>query len=428
MLILVLANGFFVASEFALVSVRRSRVTELVGLGRRNARTLQGATDQLDLYLAATQFGITLASLALGMIGEPALAHLIEPALFWLPTGTAGFGAHAISVGFAFVVITAMHIVIGELAPKSLALQRSEATALAVVGPLRAFVIVFRPAIHALNWLGAGVLRCVGLKPASEESGLHTTGELRLLIDASREAGLIEDTQHAVVARVFGLGERRVREIMTPRHDIDWIDLADGPAEQRRQIQAAHHEQVIASRGELDEVVGVVRKQDLLDQLLDSTVLDIEAAVRPAYVVHELTPILRVFEAFKAHPHRLAVIVDEYGVIQGLVTQTDLVEAMGGAFAPDAGEPGEIVEQADGSLVLDGMVPAFEAFARLGLPAARGASYTTLAGYLIDQMGEIPGPGQGVTVGNWRIEVARMESNRIERVVARRLEPLRQSA
>ncbi len=186
MLALVLANGFFVAAEFALVAVRRSRVTELVNEGRVNAKALLAATDHLDAHLAATQLGITISSLALGWVGEPALAHLVEPALAWLPGVLPSVGAHTVAVVISFVIITALHIVLGELAPKSLALQRSERTALAVIRPLSLFLFVFRPAIVFLNGLGNGVLRLCGLRAGHGEGGHHSTAELT---SWSRRAG-----------------------------------------------------------------------------------------------------------------------------------------------------------------------------------------------------------------------------------------------
>src|SRR5690349_1660200 len=194
-LVLVAANGFFVAAEFSLVAVRRSRVAQLVAAERRNAKALERAVDNLDAYLAATQLGITISSLALGWIGEPALAHLIEPLLGWLPATIAVIGSHAIAVALAFIVITALHIVLGELAPKSLALQRSEGTALWIVRPLGLFLFLLRPAILALNGLGNLVLRAVGLRAGSGEESLHSPEELKLLVRASQDAGILQDAQ-----------------------------------------------------------------------------------------------------------------------------------------------------------------------------------------------------------------------------------------
>jgi putative hemolysin len=195
--------------------------------------------------------------------------------------------AHTVAVVISFVIITSLHIVLGELAPKSLALQRSEKTALAIVRPLYVFLLLFRPAITVLNGMGNGVLRLVGLQPGHGEGAYHSAAEINLLVAASQEAGLIGESQQAAVERIFDEGERRIREIMTPRHDVTWIDLDDTPEEIARQVLECPHEQVIASRGALDEIEGVVSKKDLLDRLLRGEPLDPAAVVSPPMAVPE---------------------------------------------------------------------------------------------------------------------------------------------
>nr|WP_280113484.1 hemolysin family protein [Methylobacterium nodulans] len=419
---MVLANGFFVAAEFALVAVRRSRVAELVNEGRTNARALLRAIDHLDAYLAATQLGITISSLALGWIGEPALAHLIEPTLAWLPGILSTAAAHTIAVVVAFFIITALHIVLGELAPKSLALQRSERTALAVIRPLRLFLVVFRPAILFLNGLGNSVLHLFGLRSGHGEGARHSTAELNLLVEASREAGLIRAAQQEAVERIFGLSERRIREIMTPRPEIEWIDLEDDQERILRAVRACNHAQIVVSGGTVDDVVGVVRKQDLLDQVLDGNPLDVAAAARPPIVVHEAMSVLAVLETFQRKPVQMAIVVDEYGSLEGIVTPTDLLEAIAGDI-PELGEEPTVVEREDGSLLMDGMMPAKEAFERLGITEEpEAADFNTLAGFIIFQLGRIPAVGDSVVADGWRLEVVDMDGQRVDKVLATRME------
>ena len=210
-ILLVAANGFFVAAEFSLVAVRRSRVVELVAAGKMNAKALERALEHLDSNLAATQLGITISSLALGWIGEPAIAHLIEPVLAGSVGSIAGISAYAIAVALSFIVITALHIVLGELAPKSLALQRSESTALWIVRPLGLFRWLLSPAIAVLNGLGNLVLRLCGLKPGTGEAALHSTGELKLLVAESQEAGLLQETQEEAAVVEIAHRNRRSR-------------------------------------------------------------------------------------------------------------------------------------------------------------------------------------------------------------------------
>lgn len=421
-LVLVLANGFFVAAEFSLVAVRRSRVAQLVNEKRLNATALQRATDHLDAHLAATQLGITISSLALGWVGEPALAHLIEPLFAWLPETIAGLGVHTLAVALAFVIITALHIVLGELAPKSLALQRSERTALAIVRPLGLFLLLFRPAIVFLNGLGNGVLRLCGLQPGSGEENLPSAAELSLLVTRSQEAGLLHEAQEDAVARVLAIGGRRIREIVTPRGEVDWVDLDESQEKVVAAIRQCRHEQIVVSRGQIDDVLGVLRKQDLLDQLLDGKPLKVEAAMREPIVVHEGLAILKVLEAFRTKPVRMAIVVDEYGSLEGIVTQTDLLEAMAGEI-PEPGEERQVVERPDGALLVDGMMPAREAFERLGFSGRpRSDEFSTLAGFIIVQLGRIPAEGDAVETEGWRLAVVDMDGRRIDKVLAQRLE------
>ena len=210
---LVAANGFFVAAEFSLVGVRRSRIDELVARGHARAKLLRRAVDDLNDHLAATQLGVTVSSLGLGWIGEPALARLIEPALGALGR-LATAGAHAVATTGAFLIITVFHIVLGELVPKSVALQQPEGTALRIVRPLRLFLVIFRPAIFVLNGLGDAIMRLLGLEHGRDEGRLHSTEELKLLVAAAKTAGLVDQAQQEVVERAFGMGERRIRAIM----------------------------------------------------------------------------------------------------------------------------------------------------------------------------------------------------------------------
>jgi len=417
-LFLVAANGFFVAAEFSLVAVRKSRVAELVAAGRMNAAALHRALDNLDANLAATQLGITISSLALGWIGEPALAHLVEPLLAGLPQSWAYFGSHAIAVAIAFIIITTLHIVLGELAPKSLALQRSEGTALWIVRPLGLFLFLLRPAIVTLNGLGNLVLRACGLQPGAGEGALHSAEELRLLVQASQEAGILEQAQREVVVRVLKIGDRRIGDIMTPRHDVDWIDAGDTREEMIRTIRECRHEQLLVGRDSIDEPLGMVLKKDLLDQLLDGAQLDPIAVMREPLVVYEATPIVKVLERFKQSPVRLITVMDEYGGLEGIVTQTDLLEAMAGDLPGADGEAPDIVEREDGSLLVDGMMPAHDAFDRLNIRIRPGdGDFRTIAGFALVQLGHLPEIGETFAYEGWRFEILDLDGRRIDKLL-----------
>ncbi|MBN8950473.1 MULTISPECIES: hemolysin family protein [unclassified Rhizobium] len=420
-LLLVAANGFFVAAEFSLVSVRRSRVTELVAEGRMNSKALQKAVDNLDANLAATQLGITISSLALGWVGEPALAHLLEPLLDFLPGTWAAAGSHAIAVAISFIIITALHIVLGELAPKSLALQRSEGTALGVVRPLGLFLFLLRPAITVLNGLGNLVLRLFGLRPGAGEGSLHSPAEIKLLIAESQEAGLLEQAQQDLVERVFNIGDRDVSDIMTPRLEVDWIDADDTPEEMQKTIRESRFEQLLVARGSIDEPIGMILKKDLLDQLLNGERLNPMAVIRQPLVVHESTAVFKVLENFKRAPVRLAMVIDEYGSLEGIVTQTDLLEAIAGDLPDMENDTPDVVERADGSLLMEGMMPVYDAFARLGLRVGEeDVNFHTLAGFALYQLGHLPEVGESFSFGGWRFEIVDLDGMRIDKILAQR--------
>ena len=441
---LVAANGFFVAAEFSLVGTRRSRIDELVAQGRARARLLLRTVDNLDANLAATQLGVTISSLGLGWIGEPTLARLVEPA-FGALGARAEAASHAVAAALAFCIITVLHIVLGELAPKSFALRSPESIALWIVRPLSLFRALFRPVILLLNELGNVVVRAFGLEPGDAEGRLHSTEELKLLVAASREAGLVQQAQQEVVERAFGMGERRIRTIMTPRHDIYWVDANDSAQDMLRRIRDSRHEQILVARGTLDQVLGVLRKQDILDLCLDGKLSpgkdgagedgagerDLLAAVREPLAVHDGSTVLQVLETFRNRSIQMAIIVDEYGALRGVVTQTDLLEALAGEIE-DGGEL-DVVRREDGSLLVDATMALLDAFQQLGISAIPddGHEYRTLAGFVLRQLGHIPVVGErfewDTGDGVQSFEVVEMEGYRIDKVLVSRT-PARQPA
>ena len=420
-LVLVVANGFFVAAEFSLVAVRRSRVIELAASGRMNATALVRALDHLDSNLAATQLGITISSLALGWIGEPAIAHLIEAPLAEIWGTTTGISAYAVAVGISFVLITALHIVLGELAPKSLALQRSEGTALWVVRPLSVFRWLLSPAILVLNGMGNLVLRLVGLRPGTGEESLHSPGELKLLVEASQNAGLLQDAQEEVMVRTLDIGNRRIGEIMTPRTELDWVDVQDDRDEIVRTVLESPYEQMLVGHGSIDNLLGAVTKTDLLNQMLRGGALDPGAVVATPLMVHEAMPIFKVLEQFKKAPVRLAVVVDGYGGIEGIVTQTDLLEALAGDLPEAPGEHPDIWQREDGSLLIDGMAPVHATLDRLQLKTLPVSTrFHTIAGFALAQFGHLPVAGEQFNYEDWTFEVVDMDGRRIDKLLVRR--------
>lgn len=419
-IVLVLANGFFVAAEFALVGMRRSRVEQLLAEGHPQAAALQRAVIHLDAYLAATQLGITMSSLGLGWIGEPALAVIIEPAFHWLPDSVAVISSHTLGGVIAFIIITALHIVLGELAPKSLALQRAEVTAIAIVKPLELYLTVFRPAVRFLNSLGNLVLRLLGLHAAGEEELLHSTEELKLLVAASRKAGLLGETEQDVVGRVFSLSNRRVSAVMTPRTEMVWLDINDSLPQIRHQVIESHHTFFPVGEDSIDNILGIIQAKEFLVQN-PTQLVDLQALFHQPLYVPESMRVLKIFELFKKSGTHIALVVDEYGVTQGLVTLSDILEAMVGDIpsVEDLADP-EIVQREDGSWLLDGLLPIDEfkkVFHLQKLLPGEGISYQTLGGFVVNQLGHIPSAAEYFEWSGMRFEVVDMDGNRVDKVL-----------
>jgi CBS domain containing-hemolysin-like protein len=266
---LVFANGFFVAAEFSLVSVRRTRVDELVAQGNATARVVRRAIDDPDRFIAATQLGITVASLGLGWIGEPAVAHLIEPLLAWLPGGRPDVTATAIAAAIAFALITFLHVVLGELAPKSVALQYPEETAFAVAGPTVFVENLFRPMIWLLNGTGNLILRTVGLPAPSGHQRVHSVEELKMLVTASEKGGVLEAGEKEMIHRAFEFGERQVHETMIPRTDVVGVEAQATVGDLLGVFGRSSHARFPVYEDNLDNIVGVVAIKDVLKAIAD---------------------------------------------------------------------------------------------------------------------------------------------------------------
>jgi CBS domain containing-hemolysin-like protein len=418
--VLVLANGFFVAAEFSLVALRRSRVEQLLAQGHPRAFALQRAVRNLGAYLAATQLGITMSSLGLGWIGEPALAELIEPAFHFLPESLALISSHALGGVIAFTIITALHIVLGELAPKSLALQRTEETAIAIVNPLELYLAIFHPAVHVLNNLGNFVLRLLGLQPGSGEELFHSVEELKLLVAASHKAGLVGEAEQDVVERVFSLGDRRVSAYMTPRTEMVWLDINDSLDKIHRQVIESVHSFFPVAEDSVDNILGVVQAKEFLAHN-PTKLVELQTILHQPLYVPESMRALKILELFKKSGTHIALIVDEYGVSQGLVTLIDILEAIVGDIpsVEDLADP-EVVQREDGSWLLDGLLPIDEfkeIFQIQKLLPGEGASYQTLGGFVVVQLGHIPSTAEHFEWNRLRFEVIDMDGNRVDKVL-----------
>lgn len=439
----ILANAFFVAAEFALISVRETRIQHLVARKRPAARTAQRLKREIDQVLPAVQLGVTLANLVLGGVGEPTLAEAIEHSLHRLsPHSVLGqwelahsqWIAHGIAIPLAFCLITFLEVVLGELVPKSLALQRTERIALAVAGPVDIFIRMTRPVVNLLNHSAGAVLKMFRAPLQGETGVAHSPEELKMMVAATRRLGLLPDYQEEIVRQALDLAEVSASAVMTPRTRIFALP-ADMPLElATARIVEEEHSRVPVydpERG-VDAFVGVVYAKDLFRLThfrgvamslghLRSSGLTLRQVMRDVMVVPETKPVLELLEEFRARRRQMAIVVDEFGSTLGLVTAEDALEQLVGELEDehDTGKPN--LSLANGSLVLDGSLSLRDMASQLRWELPKTPGVETLAGLMLARLGHIPEPGEAVEVEGRRFEVVGMDRHRIARV---RVEPV----
>jgi CBS domain containing-hemolysin-like protein len=414
-IVLVLANAFFVAAEFALVGARRSKIDQMAAEGDRLAKIAQAAIKDLDRYISATQLGITLASLSLGWIGEPALAGLIDRflGLFGVepPAATVHTAAGVIT---AFVIITFLHIVLGELAPKSLALVKPEAVSRALAAPLMVFARVMAPAITLLNGTANWMMRKAGIAPASEAQHVHSPEELRLLVMQARAHGTLDETDSAMLAGVFDFHEKKAYDVMRPRTEVAALDVEATEDEVWEALRRERYSRYPVYRDTLDDVVGVFLAKDLW--LHDGKEpFSLEKAVRPALYVPSSRPAERVLDDLRKTRAQMAVVLDEYGGTAGIVTMEDLVEEVVGDIADEYDLASRTAVVTDGVLELAGSLSLVDVRSDYGLRIPEG-DWSTLGGYVFGTLGKLPRIGDRVTFPGGELEVVAMDSRRVAAV------------
>ena len=418
---LVFMNGFFVAAEFSFVGARRTRIEQLAQEGNAGAKAAKQAMEHLDHYIAATQLGITLASLGLGWIGEPAVAGLFEPLFHrFLPEETALTLGHTVAVVIGFALVTMLHIVLGELAPKSIALQRPEDVAMIVARPTLVFHNLFNPVIHLMNSLGNGVVRALGFEPAGEHNSVHSPEELEMLVHSSREAGLLQESEEVLLRRVFDFSEIPVVEIMQPRVEVDAVDVATPLPELLAHIAAQHHSRYPVYRDQIDRVIGVLNVKDVFDLMVNQPTLltdanskfDMKRLLREPIYVPETVSVDKVLEEMRRKKTHLAIIVDEYGGMAGLATMEDILEELVGEVEDEFDtEVSGAVEAADPNLV-DGLTSMTDVSERFGDPGGEIDS-ATIGGYVAERLERIPAVGDELPFANYDLRVEEMDGMRV---------------
>lgn len=410
--LLVLVNAFFVAAEFAIVKVRGTRISELAAEGGRRARVADHLVTHLDGYLSATQLGITMASLGLGWVGEPALSHLVEPPLEYLGISSTTT-LHAASAAVAFLVITFLHIVIGELAPKSLAIRKSEGTALWIAYPLRWFYVVFRPIIWFFNGAANLVLRAINLTPANESELAHSEEELRMILTASQQGGHIDEVEQILMRRALTFGERAVGDIMVPRTEMAGLSTDTSIAEALEEVAVSNHTRYPVYEEDLDDTIGYVHVKELYRA--DGT-KPVRSVLRPIGFISETASIEIALQRFQSTRTPLAIVVDEHGGTAGLVTIQDVVEELIGEVQDEFDHDEPLVELTDnGGYSVDGSARVDFLAEALGLVVPE-AGFPTLGGRVFEQLQRRPRVGDEVQVGNHQARVLEVDGLRITRV------------
>jgi CBS domain containing-hemolysin-like protein len=404
---LILLNAFFVAAEYGLVTSRRTRIRELERAGNRRARAVLRITGDPPRFIAAMQLGVTLTSLGIGAVGEPVLAHRFEPVL-----------ATALAVLLALFIITFLHVVLGELVPKGLALGHPEATALAVSAPVRGFFAVFGPLIWLLQRSTELVLRVLGQEPPGAEHEAHSEAELRMLLWSSAEQGEIERGEQEMLYKVFDFADKEAADVMVPRPEVVALSVDLAPDEALQAVLDSPFTRYPVYRESLDQIVGVLHVRDLIEAMHDRglAAVRIEDLVRPATMVPETKDLAALLTEFRRTNQHMAIVIDEYGEMEGIVTLEDLVEEIVGEIEDEFDLPDETVEQVDEDTVrIDGTFSIDDFNEQFGveLPVE---DFHTIGGFVFGALGRPAEPGDEVTHDGMVFRVDSVEGQRIDRL------------
>jgi CBS domain containing-hemolysin-like protein len=426
-LLLVGLNGFFVGAEFAIIKVRGTRIEEMARAGSHPARVVQRIHRNLDSYLSATQMGVTLASLALGWIGEPAIAALLLPLFENLGSFLSKAIAHALGIVIAFTLITYFHIVFGEIAPKWLAIQNPERLVVLVALPLDLFYRVFYPLIWFLNTTARFLLGHLGIRPASEGETTLSEAELRIALTQSEEGGAIAESASEIADRAFHFGHGKVRDVMTPRPEVAFLSVDWSLPQNLEVVQQTRFARYPVCRGDLESVIGRIHVRDLLPLARQTNASQaemsaaLEAICQPVLYVPETKALDTMLEDFRLRRMEMAIVQDEYGVTAGVVTLEDVLEELVGEIQQEfVPAPSEVDIQPDGSYLVDSKITLARLVREYGV-GEEVDGVETIGGYVLSTHTGHPRLGYQARLGNWIVEVAEMSGRRIRRV---RLLPL----
>ncbi|AWN39776.1 hemolysin family protein [Methylobacterium durans] len=413
---LIALNGVFALSELAVVSSRKSRLRSMVEERRRGAHAALALAEEPGRFLSTVQIGITLVGILSGAVSGAALGERLTGIL--VDAGLAKGWADTIGYGLVIGIITYLSVIIGELVPKHLALRDPEGVACLVSPSMRLVSRVAKPAVWLLDASTRAVFRLIGQE--TESASAVTEEEIRHLVAEAETAGVIETGERKMIAGVLRLGDRAVRGVMTPRTDVDWIDLHRDDDEIRAAILASPHSRLPVAEGGADNMIGVVQVRDLVKPLMAGEGIDLRRHVRRAPVLPDTLDALDALNALQAAEVPMALVHDEYGHFDGLVTPADILDAIAGAFHSEDPEP-EAVQRADGSWLIAGWMPVDEMADQLGIRLEASRDYETAAGLVIERLQRLPETGETCDISGWRFEVVDLDGRRVDKILVTRL-------
>ncbi len=417
-LLFVILNGFFVAAEFALVKVRASQIELRVREGNKMAKIAQVMVAHLDGYLSATQLGITLASLGLGWIGESVVAQLVINSFDFAGIALAPETAHSIALPLSFALITFLHIVFGELAPKSLAIQYSEQVALGISLPLRVFYVVFKPFIWFLNYIANMLLRMIGVKPPSEGSELHSPEELKYIIAESSRSGVLDDSEQKMIQNVFDFAETQVKQIMIPRNKIIGIEVNMTKEETIDVIIDEGYSRLPVYEGNIDNIIGMVFAKDILALLRTSEDFNLKDVLRKPYFVSEDSMIDDLLRSLQRRKMHIAIVLNEFGGTAGLVTLEDILEEIVGEIQDEYDEEIPLLKKlSDQEYSISAEMIIDDANDYLPIDLPESEDYETLGGLITSETGRIPEVGEIIEFDEFFARIVDRTTRQIQSVV-----------
>lgn len=421
-LLLVLLNGFFVAAEFSIVKVRYSQIQLKAAEGHAMAKQAEHIIKNLDAYLSATQLGITLASLALGWVGESALHHIIEDLFRYFQWNAEPATITTLSLVLSFLLITVMHIVFGELVPKSIAIRKSEPTTLFISAPLRLFYNIFRPFIWSMNGISNAFLRLIKINPASEHD-IHSTEELQLLVKQSADGGEIQEENYEIIKNAFDFTDHSAKQIMVPRQNIQSIDIEDDIEDIISKLMDCGYSRIPVFENSIDNIIGILYTKEIIREYIrrkgNISHDDLRGLMREAFFVvgsKKISDLLKVFQQKKQH---LAIVIDEFGGTEGIITLEDILEELVGEIQDEEDDEANIVDNvAENTYWVQSINPLDEIneFLPEVLPLSEEGEYNTLSGFIMHELADIPEENQEFRIENYQFKILKMNNKSVELV------------